>query len=429
MLLSMLTTLALAGDEPDVLVVGVHLPGLVAEAALAAAAQLEATLDERAPVDAFSPRQVGKRIRGREAIILETFALGPGRERLKEARLLYDRAQVEEAQAIAEDAVSLLQKGMAVSTTTRDLLDAQVLLGMIRIALGDEKGATSAFRKAAALDLDRELDAVNHPPRVIELYDAARGDLSRREVATVSVLTSVGATVFVDGEDLGTAPLTDIRLVPGEHFFLVRAAGGASSFQALTVTPGEERILDIALQSQGLGVAASDNPGRSRQVKDLYRALGEYGDGVAVLMAGQIPGGLVGVQLYAPRSGNFSRVLTTDPGDDPMGAITDLLPTVATYLAANGDIRADRVGAQVLALDIGDNRVLAGLLFDPQPIDEAVAAPITTKKGVPWWVWAGTGAVVAGAGATVAAVLLQPTDDPGPAEDPDQGTIVLGPMP
>lgn len=432
MLLSLLlTSLAHADDKPDVLVVGAHLPGVLGESATEAATRLEAALDERGVVDALSPLEVSQRIRGRESIVLETFALGPGRERLKEAQLLYDRAQVEEAAPIAEEAVSLLQRGMAVSTNTRALLEAEVLLGMIRIALGDEKGAASIFRKAATLDVTRELDAVNYPPRVIELYDGARGDLAKKSPATLSVETSVGATVWVDGKEIGAAPVAALSVVPGEHYVLVRAAGGAASFQSVVVTAGERRGVDVALQTDGLGAAAEDNPGRSRQVKDLYRALGEYDKGGAVLIAGELPTGQVGVQLYSPTSGNFSRALTADPGDDPVGALVDLVPTVGGYLSETGDIRADRVGAQVLPLDVGSNPVLAGLLLDPPPIkDTSDTPPVVVRKGVPWWVWAGTGAVVAGAGATVAVVLLQ--DGPEtttPTEDPDQGSILLGPMP
>jgi len=422
-------SLAHADDKPVVLVVGAHLPGVLGEAADAVSAKLEGALEDRGTVDALTPLEVSKRIRGRESLVLETYALGPGRERLKEAQVLYDRAQVEEAGPVAEDAVGLLQRGMAVSTNTRALLDAEVLLGMIRIALGDEKGAYSAFRKAAVLDVTRELDAVNYPPHVIELYDGARGELAKKSPATVSITTSVGATVYVDGKEIGAAPVDSLTLVPGEHCVLVRAAGGAASFESVVVTAGEKRAVDVALETEGLGTAADDNPARSRQIKDLYRAFGEYDEGGAVLIAGQLPTGQVGVQLYSPTSGNFSRALTVDPGDDPVGALVDLVPTVAGYLADTGDIRADRVGAQVLPLDVGTNPVLAGLLLDPPPLQDPNANPtVVVKKGVPWWVWAGTGAVVAGAGATVAVVLTQQPGT-GPGEDPDQGTIVFGPVP
>ncbi len=431
MLLSLcVASLAWAGEKPDVLVVGVHLPGLVGDAATEAAKRLGAALEEEGTVDVLEPSEVSKVIRGRENLVVETFALGPGRDRLREAQLFYDRAQVEDALPVAEDAVARLQRGMAVSTTIRELLDAHVLLAMVRDALGDVKGASSAFRAAAMLDVARELDPVNYPPQIINLYNAARAGVTKKAAAKVIIQTSVGATVFVDGVDRGTAPIRQLGLVPGEHYVLVRAAGGAARFESILVGPGETQTVDVALETQALGVAVADGPGRSRQVRDLYRALGDYDERRAVLIAGELLSGQVGIQIYSPISGNFSRALTADPGDDPMGALIDLVPTVGGYVTESGDIRADRVGAQVLALDIGSNTVLANLLFDPpEPEERAVTVTTVVKSTVPWWVWAGTGVAIAGAGATVAVVLSggqEPEADPA---DPDQGSILFGPIP
>ena len=427
MLLPLLFAAALAEGKPELLVVGVHLPSTVGAAANDAAEQAAEAIERSGVVEGLGPLEVSRRISGREALVLESFALGPGRQRLKDAQLLYDRANVEEALPEAEAAVELLQRGMAVSTSSRELHDTYILLGMIRVALGEEKSASSAFRKAAALDVGRELDAVNFPPRVIELYDAARGDVAKKTPASLHVQTSVGARVYLDGADLGPAPVESIRVVPGEHFLLVRAAGGARRFEVLTVTSGENRVVDVSLESSGLGEAVADGPGRSRQVRDLYRALGEYDDKTTILIAGALADGQVGAQLYAPLSGNFSRAVTAEAGEDPLGSLLDLLPTVAGYLSERGDVRTDRVGAQVLALDIGSNPVLAGLLFDPPSLDVAPLPPAEAKSGVPWWVWAVTGAGVAGAGTALAVAL---SSDGPPASDPgDEGTIVFGPMP
>ncbi len=431
MLLPMVLGLAWAGAVPDVLVVGVHVPGLVGEAANVAATKLEEALDATGKADGLAPSMVSRRIRGREGIVLETFALGPGRERLRDARLLYDRAQIEEAGPVVDDAIAMLSRGMEVSTSTRELHEALVLSGMTRLATGDEGGASSQFRRAATLDVDRELDPVNYPPRVIELYNAARADVAKKSPARVTVQTSVGANVYIDGNAVGAAPTGPINLVPGEHYVLVRAAGGGARSTVITVAPGEERVVDVALQTQGLGVPLGDASGRSRQTRDLYRALGEFDDKGTVLLGGQLADGQVGVQLYSPISGNFSRAVTGEAGDDPVTALCELVPTVVGYLAESGDIRADRVGAQVVALDIGANPVLAGLLFDPPPLGEGgTTTVVTEQKGVPWWVWAGTGAVVAGAGVTVAVVVTgSDNGGGGTVEDPDQGTIVFGPVP
>lgn len=434
--LPLLITLATAAEAPDVLVVGVHVSTVLGEAANVAATKVERALDDTGKADGISPIEVSKRIRGRESIVLDTFAMGPGRERLKEARLLYDRAQIEEAGPVVDEAITMLSRGMAVSTSTRELHEAMVLQGMTKLAMGGESEALTSFRRAATLGVERELDPVNYPPRVIELYNAARAEVAKKSPARVTVQTSVGATVFIDGKDLGASPTGEIALVPGEHYVLVRAAGGAARFQTITVSAGEQKLVDVALQTQGLGSPAGDAPGRSRQTRDLYEALGEYDDRGTLLLAGSTTNDQVGVQLYSPTSGNFSRSVTGEAGDDPVAAICELVPTLLGYLSESGDIRADRVGAQVLPLDIGANPVLAGLLVDPPPINETNGSTTKTEqKGVPWWVWAGTGAVVAGAGATVAVVMLGQTAGEGDGNgtetpvDPDQGTIIVGPMP
>lgn len=427
MFLPLILAAALADDKPELLVVGLHLPDRMGDAANDAADRAVESLERSGTIRALGPLEVSRRIQGREAMVLEAFGLGAGRQKLKDAQLLYDRANVEEALPEVEEAVVLLQRGMAVSTSSRELTDSYILLGMIRVALGEDKAASSAFRKAAALDVGRELDAVNFPPHVIELYDGARSDIVKKSPATVHVQTSVGARVFLDGKDLGQAPMESLRVVPGEHYLLVRAAGGASRFEQLTITAGENRVVDVALESQGLGVALTDNPGRSRQVKDLYRALGEYDDKTTILIAGALPGGQVGAQLYAPLSGNFSRAVTAEAGDDALGSLLDLLPTVGGYLSDRGDVRTDRVGAQVLPLDVGANPVLAGLLYDPPSLTPEAPPAVVEKAGVPWWVWAGSGAVLAGAGAAVA-VVLTAEETPG-TEATDQGSIVFGPMP
>ncbi|MFN7142908.1 MAG: hypothetical protein ACK4YP_03970, partial [Myxococcota bacterium] len=149
----------------------------------------------------------------------------------------------------------------------------------------------------------------------------------------------------------------------------------------------------------------------------------QYTDWVPVLLAGVTGNGQVALQIYAPASGNFSRALTADAGDDALGALVDLVPAAVAYLQENGDIKSDRVSPQVVPLDVASNDVLAEMIFEPRAPRAAVAEAVpTTKKGVPWYVWAGIGAVAAGGGATAAVLLSQDTAG-------DAGTITFGPPP
>jgi hypothetical protein len=184
--------------------------------------------------------------------------------------------------------------------------------------------------------------------------------------------------------------------------------------------PGEHRALDAALEPGGFGTPGPDNATRSRQTRDLYVSVGHYTDRSAILLAGVTPNGQVALQLYSPSSGTFSKVLTQDAGDDPVGALVDLAPAAVGFLTETGDIRPDKVSSQVVALDVSSNGVLSKLLYDPEPV---VATAPPQKAGVKWYVWAGVGALAAGGGAA-AAILAANAGDETP-DTGDHGRIVI----
>lgn len=424
MLISLALSAAALAATPEVVVVGVHVPGLVADAPADAAERLTKAVDATGKLDGLAPEEVSAVIAGREALILDTYALGPGRERLKEGTVLYERAQPEQAIPVLSDAVRSLENGLAVSTSSRDLQDALLTLGLAQVGLGEEGPARVTFRRAAVLDPERQLDTVRYSPDVVDLYETVRKDALASAPGILDVTASADATVFVDGKSLGAAPQKGVQLVPGEHFLLVRSAEGASYFQSVTLRSGETRPIDALLEQGGIGVAATDGPGRVRQTRDLYRAIGTHTGNTLVLLAGQLPDGQVGLQLYSPASGSFSRPVTGEAGGDPVGALLDLVPTVAGYVGDNGDIRADRVSPNALGLDVGTNSLLATMLYNPT---QPTADGGDERRGPPWYLWAGLGAAVAGGGAAVAAVVL--TGDEPTTEANDNGTIQFGPIP
>jgi hypothetical protein len=192
---------------------------------------------------------------------------------------------------------------------------------------------------------------------------------------------------------------------------------------------------DATLERRGVGAAAEGNAARSKQVKDLYKALGAHVGAGLVVLAGVTAPGQVAAQLYAPATGNFSKVLTGDDGGDPVAAICDLAPALVAYVNESGEIRADRVSPQVAPLDISTNDVLADLLYGnlekPEPV-ASVAPP--RPRGPPWWAFAAIGGAVVAGGGVAAAVLLTPNGSGGddgnePDTETDQGTIVFGPVP
>lgn len=388
---------------------------------MADAQRLAEALDATGKVDALAPDEVSAVIAGREALILDSYALGPGRERLREGRILYDRAQPDQAIPVLENAARQLASGLALSSDARDLHEALMLLGMAHVGTGDEAAARAAFRRSVILDPTRQLDQVNYPPRVVELFDRVREEVTQGSPAHLTVKANRDATFWVDGRRVGEGDHAEVSLVGGEHHLLVRTEDGTSFFQSATIEAGATKTVDAPLDTRALAAPAADAGGRSRQTRELYRSLGAHTDRTVVVLGGVTPTGQVALQLYSPGTGSFSRAMTGEAGDDPVGAALDLAPSLVAMLSETGDVRTDRVSPQVVSLDVSANDVLAGMLLDPP---EAGARVVEVSRGPKWWVWAGLGAVAAGGGA--AAVLLLTPDGEVPTGN---GTIVFGPIP
>ena len=425
--------LAVAGDAPEVAVVGVHLSGLGGSGAAEEKAAEQATLAlaaalEREKLEAILPADVAARLAGKERLALEDFALGPGRELMQEARILYDRAQPKDAIPLAEEAVAAFQASLAFTDSPRELQDALLLLGLCWLADSDPADSTAdttqadeAFRRAAVVDPARALENASYSPEVRQRFDRIRAQVAGQPAGTLTVQTTAEASVWIDGRSLGPAPLQEHRLVPGPHTIVVRGADGAVAMKTVTVLPGQNPPLDLPLERRNLGAGAPTNSGRSRQIRSLYQGLGRYSGSDLVLIAGVVDSRAM-LQLYDPQSSTFSRTIIVDvQGAGTAGALetlTSQIPLLASYASTDGGIKPDKVSPQVLPLYPGTNDLLAGMLLDPAP-PPTTTGPDPDKKGVPWYLWAGIGAVVAGGGGVAAAVLLNEPEE-GPA-----GTITV----
>jgi hypothetical protein len=412
----------------ELVVLGLHVPDRTLAQALEDQEALARALEAGGTVDVPDRDEVARRLAGREVLVLDGWALGAGRERLKEGRVLYERAVPDQAVATLEEATKLLAQGLALSTDTRPLHEAYVYLGMTKLGLGDEPGARSAFLRAATLDPSRRLDALNFPPDTVDLYEAERAAVAGAVPATVQFAVAdvpEGTRAWLDGREL--PGLADKAIVaPGTHFLLVRTPDGRSDGVQVRAAAGERKSVTVRLDSRTLGDAAKEPAGRSRQARDLYRALGQHLTTSPLVLAGTLPDGKAGLQLYDPVTGNFSRVVSADAEGDPVGALTDVAGTLANFLQ-DGRLRADRVAPQALALDVGTNEVLAEMLLAPRAPEVEAPPPVvvTERRGLPWYAWTSIGLLAAGGGAAAAIVATQ-SDSTPPAP---VGTVTVGPLP
>ena len=420
-LLMLLSGDAWAARRAEVAVVGVHVEGVDDATAVDVAGKLSEALEATGKIDAVSPGEVRGRLAGKESLVVDGIFLGPGRQNLAEGKVLYERAEFENAIPVLKEASEQLNAGMVGATETKDLIDSLLLLGLANASIGNTAEAKAAFRQVVTLEPSRQLDAVNYPPKFVAMFDAVRAEVRGQAPATLVVQApDAEAEVYVDGRDSGKVPATIDDLPPGAHTVLVSGKGGKRSFSREDLAPGERKVFQASLENRSLVEPGSTAAERSRQIRQLYVSLGSHAATSLVVLGGQVGADQVALQLYEPRTGNFSQTLTAPAGQDPVAAMLDLVPSAATWLTEDGTLRADRVSTSVAPLDADTNVLLSSILLDPEPLVEVV----TVTKGLPWYAWAGIATVAAG-GAATATVLLVGGDD----VDPDQGTIIVGPIP
>jgi hypothetical protein len=398
--------------QTEVVVVGVHLEGLSEGEIRSVTNKLVSVVDRQRHLRAVPPSEVRARVRGRGEQVLDDALTGQGRALLAEGRMLYEQADLESAQLRLGLAVTALDSAMAGTTDSRPLIDALLLMGMAQFSMGEPDAAREVYQRVLRLDPTRELDTVHYPPKVVAMFQEVREAVLAAPRASLRIVASdPEARVFVNGRMRGRGQVDVTDLVTGSHHVLVSSDSGHRSYAHVGVKPGAMGKLTADLRRRFVGQAAPDGASRSDQVGDLYRVLGDRVTGGLVLLAGRVDAETVGVQLFEPRTGNFSKILSSPAGSDPSGALLALGKRLGTFLNDSGVLRSDQVGGTALALDISTNPVLAEVLLDSRtealrsPHHSPISEPVAQRRRTPWYLWAGVG--VLAAGATAAAVSLR----------------------
>lgn len=417
---------ALAADRlPEVAVVGMHTADQTLEQAAATAEELARALDQSKLVVGVGPEEAARRLEGREGLVLRDMAMQRGLERYRAGRVLYERSQPDQAIPELVQAIADLEAGAAITGAVQDLTEAWLVLGLAHQGLGDVDEASEAFRQVLVLDPTRELDPINYPPKATELFNTTKAALAGQTPSGIRVvLGTVADEVWLDGRRLDDPRAVVEGLPPGRHFVQALSYAGFRDWQAVELDPGEVEVVQFAMDSKRLGDPADNPVGRALQTRDLYAALGAQVATPLVLLAGEQEPGRIMAQLYAPRSGNFSRAVSAEVVDDPGEALVDLMAELATFASEGGDIKPDKVAPEVASLDITANPVLTDLLMGGTLVEDGAG---TDRGALRWVLLGGAGVVVAGGavgGVLAAQALSEP--DPTPA---DEGVIVFGPIP
>jgi hypothetical protein len=219
--------------------------------------------------------------------------LGTAKATLQAADTAFNAIEHERSVAMLESLIEQLEKDAVFSVDKRDLLQTarlQCARRLMGIAGPTETGqaetkngvrAKSHLQAALRLDPAIALDAQSAAPKLRALLKAAREAVAAEGHAAVAVKsTPAGATVYLDGRDLGQTPLTTPALVSPGRYRLWLEQGGHRSFTRVVDVDERPLTADIhvgvesALRPTGPGLSPPMVPFTPDDVAHLARRLG-----------------------------------------------------------------------------------------------------------------------------------------------------------
>jgi hypothetical protein len=159
------------------------------------------------------------------------------REQINEAWRAYLRVQVDFAASRLAAARTDAESLVALPTGALLYADASLRLGAVLAHLGRTHEAQAILALAVALDPDRQITLAEFSPDIVAAVDAVRGQ--PRATKPIRITSSpVGATISVDGRDIGKAPLTT-DLAVGQHVVVARMPLMQPHAEAFSVDDGD----------------------------------------------------------------------------------------------------------------------------------------------------------------------------------------------
>jgi|APLak6261679142_1056127.scaffolds.fasta_scaffold00001_130 hypothetical protein len=168
---------------------------------------------------------------------------------LDSARALFYGGQTDRAEALVDRALEELERASPDTKPWPSTQNALVLKALIAKSFDRPKDMADAFRRIVRVDPGFKLDPDAHPPSAIAALEAVKKELSRVRKAPILVRVDAGpiATVYVDGQPMGTTPLK-LDLVPGTYRVAL-VSGSMVSFPHRVDSPRDLKLgVDLAFE-------------------------------------------------------------------------------------------------------------------------------------------------------------------------------------
>jgi tetratricopeptide (TPR) repeat protein len=119
------------------------------------------------------------------------------------------------------------------------LIDAHLDLAVAHMRLGQDSEAEDLLAEVARLDPERTLDAERFPPVFIRIFDNVARRVKAAPRATLRVEPSIeGALVFLDGREVGRAPVEIPGVIRGRHYLRIQPPEGKPWADVIQVAAG-----------------------------------------------------------------------------------------------------------------------------------------------------------------------------------------------
>lgn len=188
-------------------------------------------------------------------------AVAEARNQVKKAAQLTAKSKFAEAGRAYESALRNYDTGAAELTDLTEVFDAAVKLAEMHFRLSKEGDAQKAFEVAVRLEPAKTLPA-GFPPVFIRTYEQVKRRVLSQPRGSVRITGAPGAAIYLDGREIGHAPLVAKEVLRGSHF--LRVISGSDVFA---------RRIEVQATAEPLAVDASLAPAPAKAGSGLSGAL------------------------------------------------------------------------------------------------------------------------------------------------------------
>ncbi len=142
--------------------------------------------------------------------------------------------------------------------TTKRLADVSFHMALIHLRANNMGLAMDEFRLHHRLNTTSKIDSVRFPPSVVRPFEQARKLSSDKTTAGLTIsATYDGAPIFLDGQQVGHAPL-ELEVQGGPHIVSIAAPQYQAAAQKISLDPGDKHEIRIDLLPRSRATRALD---------------------------------------------------------------------------------------------------------------------------------------------------------------------------